>query len=133
MFSNLTLFQMAKKTMDWAARREQVLAQNVANADTPGYRPSDLQKLDFKAELTNTQPTARPVVTNPMHVADVPFAQQPDVKKDRQPYEAAPDGNAVILEEQMQKVGDTRSTYEVATTLFSKNMKMLRLAIGKPG
>lgn len=131
MFTNLTLLQMAKKTMDWAARRQEVLAENVANADTPQYRPNDIQALDFKRELTGTQPTAQPVVTNPMHVAGVPYATEPDIKRIRQPYESAPDGNAVVLEEQMQKVGETRQNYELATTLFNKNIKMLRTALGK--
>lgn len=133
MYSNLSLLQMAKKSMDWAARRQEVLAENVANADTPNFRPNDIKKLDFKSELTGTQPTAQPVVTNPQHVGTVAFTKEPDVKRIRQPYEAEPDGNAVVLEEQMQKVGETRQAYELATTLFSKNMKMLRTALGKGG
>ncbi len=133
MFTNLTLLQMAKKTMDWAARRQEVLAENVANADTPQFRPSDIKALDFKRELTGTQPSARPVVTNPLHVAGVPYAKEPDIKRIRQPYESEPDGNSVVLEEQMQKVGETRQNYELATTLFAKNIKMLRTALGKGG
>lgn len=131
MFSNLTLLQMAKKSMEWASRRQEMLAENVANADTPQFRPHDLKPLDFKSALTGSQPTAKPVVTNPMHVAGVPNAGEPDVDRVRQPFESAPDGNAVILEEQMRLVGETRNTYEIAASLFSKNMKMLRTAIGK--
>ena len=131
MYSNLSLLQMAKKTMDWAARRQEVLAENVANADTPKFRPNDLKALDFKNELAGTTPSVQPVVTNPMHVASAPYASPSDVQRERKPYESEPDGNAVVLEEQMQKVGETRSSYELATTLFTKNMKMLRTALGK--
>lgn len=133
MFSNLTLLQMAKKSMDWAAHRQEVLAENVANADTPGYRPHDIKAPDFKGQLTGTAVKANPTVTNPMHIAAVPYAQDPQVERVRQPFESAPDGNAVILEEQMRLVGETRNAYEVAATLFNKHMKMFKMAIGKGG
>lgn len=133
MYSNLTLLQMAKKSMDWAARRQEVLAENVANADTPLYRPHDIKAPDFKGELTGTKPSVQPTVTNPMHVAGVPYAKETDVDRVRQPFESAPGGNAVILEEQMRLVGETRSAYDMAVSLFSKNMKLLKTSIGKGG
>lgn len=131
MFGNLTLLQMAKKSMEWASRRQEVLAENVANADTPGFRPNDIKAPDFRGELTRTTPSAKPVVTNAMHVAGVPYAKDTDIDRVRQPFESAPDGNAVVLEEQMRLVGETRSAYELASTLFSKNMKMFKTALGK--
>ncbi len=133
MFGDLRLFQMARKQMDWAARRQEVLAENVANADTPKYQPHDVAPVEFRKLLGAARVSVQPVVTNPMHVAHVPLAQSMDEQVVKTPYETSPDGNAVILEEQMRKVGETRHAYEVATTLFSKHMRLLRLSLGKGG
>ena len=58
MLEDLKLFAMAQKTMDWLAKRQEVLAQNIANANTPKYQPSDLAPLDFKNLL---EPERQPV------------------------------------------------------------------------
>lgn len=133
MYDKLTLLAMAKQQMDWAARRQEVLARNVANADTPGYKPSDLKPLDFKKALAETTAAARPVVTNPMHVAYAPAARPTDMAEIEAPFEASPNGNAVNLEQQMQLVGETRSAYELTTSLLAKHMKMLKLSLGRGG
>ena len=73
------------------------------------------------------------MVTNPMHVGYVPVAYEYDVAAIDQPFEASPDGNAVNLEQQMQLVGETRSAYEAATTLLGKNIKLLRMSLGRGG
>lgn len=119
--------------MDWAARRQEVLAENVANADTPKYQTRDVAPVEFSKVLSTAQASVQPVVTNPMHVAHVPLAHAIDEHVVKTPYETSPDGNAVILEEQMRKVGETRHAYEVATTLFTKHMRLLRLSLGKGG
>lgn len=133
MYDKLTLLSMAKKQMDWAARRQEVLANNVANADTPLYKPKDVAPVDFKRALSETTSASRPTVTNPMHVAFVPEAQDTQVAALEKPFEASPDGNAVDLEQQMQMIGETRSAYETATTLLGKNIKLLRMALGRGG
>lgn len=128
---NLKLFQMAMTKMDWASQRQKLLSQNVVNANTPGYRPQDLKDLDFKRELRKAAPV-NVVRTNPNHSTGTlperdPFRNRPV----RRNFEASPDGNNVILEEQMQKVGDTRGDYNMAITLMQSHMKMLKTAIGK--
>jgi flagellar basal-body rod protein FlgB len=133
MYDKLNLLALAKKQMDWAARRQEVLANNVANADTPLYKPKDVAPFDFKKALSETTSASRPMVTNPMHVGFVPMAQDQEVAVLEQPFERSPDGNAVNLEQQMQMIGETRSSYETTTTLLSKNIKLLRMALGRGG
>ena len=48
---NLGLFQVVKKRLNWLGQRQEVLAQNIANADTPNYRSSDLKPYNFKELL----------------------------------------------------------------------------------
>lgn len=42
--ANLPLLAMLKTRMHWHQTRQKLLAENVANADTPGFRPNDLRE-----------------------------------------------------------------------------------------
>ena len=54
-----------------------------------------------------------------------------DSEKERRPFETAPDGNAVILEEQMAKVAETQAAYDMAAQLYKKHLNMFKIAIGR--
>jgi flagellar basal-body rod protein FlgB len=131
MLGNLNIFKAAKAQMDWLAQRQEVLAENIANANTPRYLPRDIKAPDFREVLAGT--TAVPVnatATNAKHI--VP-ERAPDPFKavvQRKTFESTPDGNAVILEEQMAKLGESGSAYNTAAALFQKYQKMIRTAIG---
>lgn len=129
--NNLKLFKLAMTRMDWASQRQRVLSQNISNADTPDYRPKDLNPVDFKQVLRNQM--AAPVQvsrTNPNHLKGTIQEQEKfrDISQ-RKTFEASPDGNQVVVEEQMQKVSDTRAAYDTAVTLMQANLKMLSIAI----
>jgi flagellar basal-body rod protein FlgB len=133
MFEKLTLFTMARKRMDWVAERQEVLAQNIANADTPKYQARDVKPLSFKDEMKRQAPIEA-AVTHPAHVRTAPLeASRFDLVVEKKPYETNPDGNSVILEEQMQKVASGKSAYELAANLMQKHIGLLRTAIGNRG
>lgn len=131
MYDKLSVVALAKGRMDWVAKRQEVLSENIANANTPKYVPNDLTPFDFKAALGNA--TASPVqvaVTNPMHVQ--PAVTDPtSVVATKKTFESSADGNAVVLDEQMAKLGEAKTAYDVAASLFQKQFKMLRTALGK--
>lgn len=133
MFEDLTLMAMAHKSMDWLTRRQEVLAQNVANANTPDYKSRDLEPLDFKKIFADTQAPLQATVTNPMHIQPVEDAAKEQAHEVKQPGESKPDGNSVLLEEQMQKIGETKNNYDLALNLLQKNIKMLQTAIDRNG
>lgn len=131
---SFTLFNMAKKRLSWAAQRQEILARNIANSDTPKYRPSDVPEPDFKKALLSEPLPVNMQQTDSRHL--VGFRRDPQafkVVKDKTTFETAPDGNAVVLEEQMMKVTDTKGAYELAANLYQKHMRMLRTALGKSG
>ena len=53
--------------------------------------------------------------------------------KMKKPYEIAPAGNAVVLEEQMMKIAETQIDYELTTILYRKNVHLLKMALGGGG
>ncbi len=127
MFDKLTVLAMATAKMNWVAQRQEVLSENISNTDTPGYTPKDLKELDFKTALRDAgQPAVLPVATDPRHI--VPKLQDPNtVLTTKKVYESSPDGNAVVMEEQMAKLGEAKGAYDTASTLFSKQVAMLKL------
>lgn len=131
MLENLTLLNMAKKRMDWVAERQEVLAQNIANANTPKYQARDIKPLTFKDEMRRMA-AVETAVTHPNHVKSIATeSTRFEHVVDRKPYETNPDGNGIILEEQMQKVASGRSAYDLAANLMQKHIHMLRAALGK--
>ncbi len=129
--NNLKLFKMAMTRMDWASQRQRVLSQNISNADTPLYRPKDLNALNFKQVLRGEMtPHVQVAMTNPNHLkGTIPEQEKFRDIGQRKTFEASPDGNQVVVEEQMQKVSDTRAAYDTAVTLMQANLKMLSIAL----
>ncbi len=120
--------------MTYLNQRQKVLSQNVANADTPHYRPNDLKKADFASmlgSLGGKEAKLQPVTTNPMHLSGATEAQKPKTQASKTVYEVEPSGNGVDLEEQMVKETQTTMDYNLMTSLYQKNMDMMRTALDK--
>tara|TARA_R110002012_G_scaffold41259_4_gene113056 strand:- start:5442 stop:5849 length:408 start_codon:yes stop_codon:yes gene_type:complete len=129
--TNLTLMNMAQQKLNWLSERQSVLSQNIANADSPSYRSQDLTPIDFKQQVE--QVSKLPVaVTEGSHLTGT--ASRGDYRIDKSSYkdvyEASPNGNGVILEEQMIAVQDTKLQYDLALNLYSKQVGMFRTALG---
>lgn len=130
----LTVFEMAQTKMHWLAERHKLLAQNVANANTPDYVGRDLRPLEFREMVVARTQQARPTLTHPAHLqGNLPEPLRFDDVKERRPFEVSPDGNHVVLEEQMAQISKTKGRYELAAKLVSKHLAMLKTALGGPG
>ena len=125
---NIPLFAMLRTKMQWHQQRQQVLAQNVANADTPNYRPVDLADPKFQLATPGPAPVqlAR---TDPGHLAG--FSDAGDFPNNRNQYQVRPAGNAVNLEDEMMKIAANQMDYQAATQLYSRSMGLLKTAAGK--
>src|SRR6185369_1828499 len=126
----LPLFQRMSDRMGWLNARQDVLSQNVANADTPSYTPRDLKPESFDDHIKKLEPVA-PDLTSPMHLhGTIPVQKEPGSEKSKTQYESAPAGNSVILEEQMMKVQQTQTNYQLMTSLYRKHVDIMKRAIG---
>jgi len=134
--ADLPLLSQIKGRLSWLDERQRVVAQNVANSDTPGYVARDLKApTDFAAALraggglrmAQTRLGHMPVGgPNGAPVARFTSRASPD-------SETTLDGNAVVVEEQMLKMAESRMAYDAAIGLYTKSMSMLRLAAKVPG
>lgn len=128
--NKIGLFRLMSDKMAWHNQRQEVLSQNVANADTPGYAAREIAAFDFKKQLRASS-QLMPVADRPGHLSGTlskggTFQEQ----RERQPYETAPDGNGVVLEEQMMKVGQNSMEYQTVTNLYRKQVGLLKTALG---
>jgi flagellar basal-body rod protein FlgB len=127
----LKLFQRMSERMGWLGARQEVLAQNIANADTPDFVPHDMKALKFEDHLNQIAPIGQ-VRTNSMHMGGVsPQGASIDDQKTKKQYESAPVGNAVVLEEQMVKLADAQSNYQLMTNLYRKHVDLFKMALGR--
>ena len=134
---DIPLLSMLRERMSWLSTRQNVLSQNVANVDTPGYTAQDLNPLSFEDLLKKSQQTQngtgtglfvddpRQIQIQPSNASDFSGYDAPDV-------ESNPSGNSVSLESEMIKVSDTQTQFAAASNLYSKALTLMRTAIGAP-
>jgi flagellar basal-body rod protein FlgB len=129
--SQLKLFGLLSKRMSWLGARQEVLAHKIANSDTPSYVPHDLKPQDFGKLVRASAPPTTMRMTDPGHLEPICRPPKERDEKDRKLYEVTPSGNAVVLEDQLMKVGETQSGYRLATNLYSKHVAMIKAALGR--
>lgn len=133
----ITLFAATRERMAWLNQRQEVLARNIANADTPHFRPSDVEAFRARTPLaTHDGAVGRGRLTmnttagGHLSGRGAAGAGAASERRERRPYETAPDGNAVVLEEQMAKANETAMTHKLVSELYRKHMGMFRMALG---
>jgi flagellar basal-body rod protein FlgB len=138
-------FAVLSERMGFLNDRQRVLAENVANASTPKYVARDLDQRAFSDAIANQLPSGRAGLAGPAPQAPVTMiaTRQGHMSSGastassgrivRAPdSETTLDGNAVVLEEQMIKVADTRMNYDAALGLYQKGLQLMRLAAKRP-
>jgi flagellar basal-body rod protein FlgB len=123
------LFRMISQQLRWLGQRQEVLSQNVANSDTPGYQARDLEPVAFGDALRQAA-MVRPALTQAGHLQGKGADPAAAKTKTIVPWEVSPDGNGVVLEQQMTALAETQADYQMATELYRKQIAMLKTAIG---
>jgi flagellar basal-body rod protein FlgB len=125
------LMAMLRTRMSWLHQRQDVLSQNVANADTPGFAARDLKPLDFKNTLhATTSKASNLTVTDPHHISIRPAGSIKFDDVETRDVESNPNGNSVSLEAEMIKVSDTQAQFQAAANIYAKAMTLMKTAIG---
>lgn len=135
---NISLFKALDQKMSWLNERQKVLAQNIANANTPGYVSKDLKKVSFQQHLSNSSQTGGNSsatvmrATRPGHLNGLGGTSNFEIKQEQSEFlESTPDGNTVDLERELSKMAEVQMEYTLATNLYKKHVGMLRAALGR--
>lgn len=125
--SKLPLFSLISQRMSWLSDRQRVLADNVANADTPGYRARDLAPQDFGAALKSV---AGPATTSSMHLSGAAGAGGLRSRTTRSNAKML-SGNTVSVNQEMMKIAETANDFSLVTNLYRKQLGMLRAVLSR--
>ncbi|HTQ33255.1 MAG TPA: flagellar basal body rod protein FlgB [Stellaceae bacterium] len=132
--TDIPILSMLRTRLQWAQERQRVLAENVANADTPGYRGHDLAPLKFEAPTEMAAPPVANVSltrTASGHIAGIGESGSQFRSDNKGPYEVRPTGNTVNLEQEMMKVAANQMDYQAATALYTRSLSLIKTALGK--
>lgn len=127
------LFTLVSLRQRWLEGRFALLAQNVANADTPGYRPRDLPPESFARILDKARQADLPgglVRTHAQHL-DAASSSTPELRpRERTSPEVAPSGNAVILAEELRRLGEIQRNWQLDVNLIAKYRRFHSTVLG---
>ena len=128
--NKISFFAMAKKRLAWLTQRQEVLAHNVDNADTPKFKARDLKAFRFEQMVRRESMQLNMEVTQAGHAGGRrkrirDFAEETD----RHPFETSPADNAIVLEEQMAKIHETNTSHKLTTKLYAKQLSLIVLAV----
>ncbi len=128
--TDIPIFSMLRTRMHWHQERQRVLAENVANADTPGFRPRELVEPQFDRALERAGAFVL-AKTDPAHLSRV--GGEARFRTEQQAFAIRPAGNAVHLEEEMMKVAANQMDYQAVSSLYSRSLALIKIALGKSG
>lgn len=128
---DLPIFAALKNKMQWHQTRQTLLAENVANAETPGYRGRDLSPFTIADAARRSGANVTTMATNTKHYSVGGDPSRAMGARTMNSFEIMPEGNGVTLEEEMMKVTTNQMDYQAATTLYSRSMRVIKIALGK--
>lgn len=138
--STPALIASIKLSMKALSQRQQVIAQNLANSETPGFKARETVAPDFSKLLAAQGEGGAPRVARPqvrISAGMAALGARPpaggSIIADGDTGETKPDGNNVVLEEQMLKLGQVQSDFAAVTSIYRKQMGMLKTAAGRGG
>lgn len=163
MLEDIAVFQVLKAKLDYSAERQRLIAQNVANADTPNYTPSELAPFSFDRSLQQVMglaPAGRSMIGGSPSMTSLgaggggagggasgsgpvtlPLPGPGHILGAAGPFrsnlkadsEARVDGNQVVLEDQMAKMTEARVDHDAAIAFYQQSLTLLRTATRAPG
>ncbi len=129
MFEKLTVTSMAQAMADRAGQRLGLIAKNIANADTPGYKALDIP--DFAASYSESAMPMR--ATRPGHLGGIgsnPWGN-PNPVAQSNGQATAPNGNSVSIEQEMVKAASVRQDHEMALAIYRNTSEIIRASLGR--
>lgn len=139
MTSTPSLLAGIGQSMKYLSQRQRVIAENVANSETPGFKARTMEAPDFSSLVevyggSGGKPRiARPQIqlSNGMAALGARTPLGGGIVLDSDTSETKPDGNNVTLEDQLLKMGEVQSDFAAMTNLYRKQLGLLKAAIGR--
>eukprot|EP01037_Dinobryon_pediforme_P012927 gene12927-13028_t len=125
--ASIGLLDLAEQRLKYLGARQGVLAANIANADTPGWKSKDLKP--FAQVLASAGSGAGMLLqTDKSHLSGT-APDRAGITTLR--GEAAPDGNQVSMDQQLEKIAQTDTDHEAVTAIYRRYVAMFKEALGR--
>lgn len=125
----IQLFELAARQANWLSVRQEVVASNIANANTPKYLAKDITPFSAVLDTTTTVQMAR---TNPNHMAlsgltdDNIAVKEAELNDEIGMQES---GNSVSIAEELTKTGEIKRQHELNTNLVASFHRMMLMTV----
>ncbi len=126
---DIAMLRLASGLASHSTTRQTVIAENIANADTPGYRARDVG--GFAESFERTVPAFEARATRPGHLAFGDTSRGFEVREAALPGAETPNGNSVSLEDQMVRAAEIRQRHDLAIGVYQKSLDVLRTSLGR--
>lgn len=126
MFSDLKMLHTAAALARHSVERHSQIAENIANADTPGFKAKDLEP--FSEAYVRAERQTAMDAHQPNFAQNAFRAERIDIQG-----VASPNGNTVSLEDQVTRSAAATRDHDTAITIYSKTLSMLRATLGNRG
>lgn len=123
--NDLSFFNLASQRLGWLAEGQRVVAENVANADTPGFKARKVSEFERMLEASGASELT---TTDARHISGTGGSTNLKASVDENTWGESLNGNTVILEQQTIKANEIGESYQVAASLYRKGHELLRLA-----
>lgn len=133
MFTGLDVLRLAQSFASHAALRQSAIAQNVANADTPGFRARDAVPFDRYLSVVGRAGGRAGGLSGGLAGQAPPPRPQDLIRPDAQPATRSPDGNTVSVEHEIVRAAQARGQHETALGIYTSARDLLRAAIARGG
>lgn len=130
MTMDIGLLKLAGAMASHAAHRQGLIAENLANADTPGYHARDLESFATVATRT-TQNASVMKATRPEHIGFTDTMAGFAVEDSAVFSAESPNGNTVSIDDQMMRSAALKVDHDLALGIYSKSLQILRLGLGR--
>ncbi len=131
-FGKVHLFNLMHAKMSYSAQKHDIIAHNVANADTPEFEAQAIKEVDFKrlASLQSQRLALRATSSSHMAGNAGKMSGNYRVEDQRKTFETTPMENNIALEEQIANMSHNKQSYETTVNLYKKTAAMFKTAIG---
>lgn len=120
------MIQTMDRALTLASRRQTLIASNLANLDTPGYRTQDFSfEGAMKAAMGGQHSPNSLATTHPMHLQGTAGSSLPASTDPLHPGAERNDGNDVSLDRENMLLARTQSTYQSASTFMQVELRKL--------
>lgn len=123
--TGISFFNLASQRLGWLAEGQRVVAENVANADTPGFKARKVSEFEQMLEASSASGLK---TTDARHISGSASPTAAKVSVDENTWGESLNGNTVVLEQQTIKANEIGESYQVAASLYRKGHDLLRLA-----